>query len=66
MNKEYVIAGAIALGFIFLFKPKIKPVFAEESQNVHQPIPTFVESTSTNNTTSYSTFGAQNLMTVLD
>jgi hypothetical protein len=58
MNKNYLILGAIALGFLFIMKNK--------AQAVHQPISTFIEPTSSNNTTNYSTFGAQNLLTILD
>ena len=39
MNKNYLILGAIGLGFLFLLKPKFKPVFAETIPNIDQPIP---------------------------
>jgi hypothetical protein len=59
MNKNHLILGAIALGFLFLLKPKINLVHAE-------PITNYVQPTSSNNTTNYQTFGASTLITVLD
>ncbi|MEO2056324.1 MAG: hypothetical protein ABGW66_02455 [Flavobacteriaceae bacterium] len=61
MNKNHLILGAIALGFLFLLKPKINLVHAE-----HMPIENYIQPTSSNNTTNYQTFGASTLITVLD
>ena len=73
MNKNYLILGAIGLGFLFLLKPKFKPVFAEtipnidESiPNIHEPIQLQTQPTSTKTTTDFTTYGARTLMTILD
>ena len=67
MNKNYLVLGAIGLGFLFLLKPKVKPVFAQTTiPNVHEPIPLQIQPISTNYTTDMSTFGASTLITVLD
>jgi hypothetical protein len=67
-----LILGAIALGFLFLLKPKVKLVHAEHiPEHVTIPVVTtqvanYVQPISSNNTTNYQTFGASTLLTVLD
>jgi hypothetical protein len=58
MVRGYLVAGAIALGFLFIFRSKIQPV--------HAQIPIFIQPTPASQTTNLDTFGAQNLITVLD
>lgn len=71
-KSDGIVLGAIALGFIFLLKPKVNPVFAEETttesetQNYTTKIPNYQQVTSTNNTTSYKTTGAGTYIAVLD
>jgi hypothetical protein len=68
MNKNYLILGAIGLGFLFLLKPKFNPVFAETipTPNIHEPIPLQTQPISTDTTTDFTTYGARTLMTILD
>jgi hypothetical protein len=62
-----IVLGAIALGFLFLLKPKINLVHAEHiPEHVTTQIENYVQPTSSNNTTNYQTFGASTLITVLD
>jgi hypothetical protein len=58
LKKGYLIAGAIALGFLFIFRSKLQPA--------HAQIPTFIQPTPATQTTNLDTFGAQNLITIMD
>jgi hypothetical protein len=66
MNKNYLILGAIGLGFLFLLKPKFNPVFAETIPNIHEPISLQTQPTSTKTTTDFTTYGSNTLITILD
>ena len=67
MNKNYLVLGAIGLGFLFLLKPKFKTVFAETSiPNIHEPIPLQTQILSTNISNDMPTFADNSVITVLD
>ena len=73
-KSDGIVLGAIALGFLFLLKPKVNPVFAESApvgrvytaDEYDNPFEKYVQQTSSNNATNYKTTGAGTYIAVLD